>query len=57
MFWLLLQRGFNFSTFEKSGRCKRWQRMSLVMDQVFIMGYDSQDNVLVGEFKKNELRN
>ena len=32
-----------------SGRCKRWRRMSKVMDQVFIMGYDSQDNILVGK--------
>merc|ERR1711935_1270632 len=30
-----------------SGRCKRWKRMSLAMDQVFVMGYDSQDNILV----------
>ena len=32
-----------------SGRCKRWRRMSKVVNQVFIMGYDSQDNILVGK--------
>ena len=32
-----------------TGRCKHWENMAQYMDQVFIMGYDSQDNVLVGK--------
>jgi len=30
-----------------TGRCKYWANMAEYMDQVFVMGYDSQDNVLV----------
>ena len=35
-----------------TGRCKHWANMADYMDQVFVMGYDSQDNVLVGKFLK-----
>ena len=35
-----------------TGRCKYWANMAEYMDQVFVMGYDSQDNVLVGKFIK-----
>ena len=35
-----------------TGRCKYWADMAKYMDQVFVMGYDSQDNVLVGKLKK-----
>ena len=34
-----------------TGRCKYWADMAEYMDQVFVMGYDSQDNVLVGEYR------
>ena len=29
-----------------SGRCKLWDKMAEHMDTLFIMGYDSQDNVI-----------